>query len=35
VAWAIAWYYARHAAGQLDRLAAEICADHLGTGQGR
>jgi uncharacterized membrane protein (DUF485 family) len=29
VAWAVAYYYAGHAGGQLDRLAAEISADFL------
>jgi len=30
VAWGIAYYYARHAGAQLDRMAAEISADFLG-----
>jgi uncharacterized membrane protein (DUF485 family) len=39
MAWAVAYYYAGHAGGQLDRLAAEISADFLagppGQGQAR
>ena len=34
VAWAIAWYYARHAGAALDRMAAAISADFLARGTG-
>jgi uncharacterized membrane protein (DUF485 family) len=32
VAWGIAWYYAGHAGGQMDKLAAEIVAAHQAAG---
>jgi len=35
VAWAVAYYYAGHAGGQLDRLAAEISADFLADRPGQ
>jgi uncharacterized membrane protein (DUF485 family) len=31
VAWLIAWYYARRAGGEFDRLAAEIAAEAART----
>ena len=34
VAWLVAWAYSRRAAGEFDRLAREIVADHSTTGAG-